>query len=78
MTERTALIYDVVIVGAGPGGCAPRSTPTAACSRGPIERAHGGELLNRSDRRLHRLREHQGLGAAQKMTEHTQEVRRES
>src|SRR5438270_9369335 len=48
MTERTALIYDVVIVGAGPAGlCAALYAHRGMLNAVTIERgAPGGELLN--------------------------------
>ena len=48
MTDRTALIYDVVIVGAGPAGlCAALYAGRGMLHTVTIERgAPGGELLN--------------------------------
>src|ERR1700704_6949102 len=48
MSERTALIYDVVIVGAGPAGlCAALYANRGMLNAVTIERgAPGGELLN--------------------------------
>src|SRR6266567_8735219 len=48
MTERTALIYDVIIVGAGPAGlCAALYAGRGMLNAVTIERgAPGGELLN--------------------------------
>src|SRR6267378_679824 len=73
MTERTALIYDVVIVGAGPAGlCAALYAHRGMLTAVTIERgAPGGELLNTD-----LIEDYIGFESikcwelAQKMTEH--------
>src|SRR5882672_10035151 len=73
MTERTALIYDVVIVGAGPAGlCAALYAHRGMLTAVTIERgAPGGELLNTDLIEDYiGFESIKGWELAQKMTEH--------
>jgi thioredoxin reductase (NADPH) len=73
MTERTALIYDVVIVGAGPAGmCAALYAGRGMLTAVTIERgAPGGELLNTDLIEDYiGFESIKGWELAQKMTEH--------
>ena len=73
MTNRTALIYDVVIVGAGPAGlCAALYAHRGMLKAVTIERgAPGGELLNTDLIEDYiGFESIKGWELAQKMTEH--------
>src|SRR5947208_16662345 len=73
MTERTALIYDVVIVGAGPAPlCAALYAGRGMLTAVTIERgARGGELLNTDLIEDYIVVESiKGWELAQKMAEH--------
>src|SRR5256714_4281908 len=73
MTNRTALIYDVVIVGAGPAGlCAALYAHRGMLNAVTIERgAPGGELLNTDLIEDYiGFESIKGWELAQKMTEH--------